>query len=202
MKQLLLGIWLMIGSWLGWAPIEKLYTVERVIDGDTVVIDNQQEIRLENIDAPEIGSCGYEEAKREMEGLVLKKKIKVVGNVNDKFGRLLVTAWTDGKMLNEEMARSGWVRYISQGGNKQISQIDDEAEKAKLGIYGKCVELTNKEKPECRIKGNNREGKKIYVLPNCKGYSNTDIAKDQGDQWFCGEDEARESGYTKAKNCN
>ncbi|MFZ2152606.1 MAG: thermonuclease family protein [Microgenomates group bacterium] len=181
---------------------EKLYTVQRVIDGDTLVVDNNQEIRLANIDAPEKGLCGFEEAKNEMEKLTLNKKIKIVGKTNDKFGRLLTTAWIDNKMLNEEMARSGWVRYVSQGDNKQISEIDNVAEKNKLGIYGKCVETTNLNNPKCLIKGNNRENEKIFVLPKCKGYTNTDIETDLGDQWFCTEAEAIAAGYKKALNCN
>jgi endonuclease YncB( thermonuclease family) len=207
MKWVLAGLVMIIVGLGGWivkmksSLTEKTYTVQRVIDGDTLVIDNNQEIRLANIDAPEKGLCGAEEAKAEMEKLALNKKIKIIGEVNDKFGRLLVTAWVNGKMLNEEMARSGWVRYVSQGENKQISEIDNIAEKEKLGIYGICVETTNNGKPECNIKGNNREGQKIYVLSGCKGYTNTNIEKDLGDEWFCSEDEATAAGYVKALNC-
>ena len=193
-----------MGGWIvktKYAATEKMYNVNRVIDGDTLVIDNNQEIRLANIDAPEKGRCGFEEAKAEMEKLALAKKIKIEGKVNDKFGRLLVTAWINGEMLNEEMTRTGWVRYVSQGENKQISEIDDVAEKNRLGIYGKCVEVTNMNNPQCLIKGNNREDKKIYVLPGCKGYTNTDIEKDLGDEWFCDEKNALKAGYQKALNC-
>ena len=108
--KLLIGILLFIGLGIYIGKNinrEKLYTVQRVVDGDTLVIDNNQEIRLANIDAPEKGLCGFEEAKSEMEKLALNKKIKIIGEVNDKFGRLLVTAWINGKMLNEEMAKTG-----------------------------------------------------------------------------------------------
>ena len=179
----------------------KTYTVARVIDGDTLVIDNNQEIRLANIDAPEAGMCGFEEAKNTMTDLALNKKITMTGTINDKFGRLLVSVWTNGELLNEKMAKTGWIRYVSQGDNKWLSGVDDQAQKEKLGIYGMCVETTNKTNPKCLIKGNNREGKKIYVLPGCKGYTNTDIEKDLGDQWFCNEKEAVGAGYTKAQNC-
>jgi endonuclease YncB( thermonuclease family) len=183
---------------------EKLYTVSRVIDGDTMVIDNNQEVRLANIDAPEKGRCGFDEAKETLTKMVVNKKIKVEGKTNDKFGRLLVLAWMGGKLINEKMVRTGWVRYISQGENKYLSEVDDEAEKAKLGIYGLCVETTNTKQPNCLIKGNNREGTDdhIYLLPGCKGYTNTVIATDQGDSWFCNETEAIAAGYVKALNCN
>jgi len=179
----------------------KTYTVNRVIDGDTLVIDNNQEIRLANVNAPEVGRCGYDEAKKALEKIALNKKIIVEGKVNDQFGRLLATAWENGKMVNEEIIKTGWVRYVSQGENKYLSEVDDTAQKNGLGIYGQCVEKTNIKKPYCQIKGNNREGKKIYVLPKCKGYTNTDIEKDLGDEWFCTESEAKAVGYTKALNC-
>ncbi|MBI2464613.1 thermonuclease family protein [Candidatus Shapirobacteria bacterium] len=202
----LMAIVVMMGGWIVKIKKdvpEKMYTVNRVIDGDTIVIDNNQEIRLANIDAPEKGRCGFEEAKVEMEKLVLNKKIKIEGSVNDRFGRLLTTVWIDGKMVNEEIVRTGWVRYDSQGENKYIQNIDDEVEGKRMGIYGKCREETNRENPECRIKGNNREGTNdhIYVLPGCKNYAITKIARDMGDEWFCTEKEASESGYVKALNC-
>lgn len=182
---------------------EKLYTVKRVVDGDTLIIDNNQEVRLANIDAPEKGLCGFEEAKQSLEKIALGKQIAIEGKTNDKFGRLLVSAWLKGELVNEKMVKSGWVRYVSQGGNKQLSEIDDEVEKQKLGIYGLCVETTNKDNPKCLIKGNNRKGTDdhIFITPGCKGYTNTDIARDQGDEWFCSEKEAIAAGYVKAANC-
>jgi endonuclease YncB( thermonuclease family) len=145
----------------------RTYKVYRVIDGDTLVIDNNQEIRLINVDAPESGQCGFEEAKTKMEKMALNKKIKVEGKVTDGFGRLLSTVWIGEKMLNAEIVRTGWVRYDSQGTSKYIQNIDNENEKNKIGIYEKCREETNSADPKCLIKGNNREGTKdhIYVMP-------------------------------------
>ncbi|MBP9817635.1 thermonuclease family protein [Candidatus Shapirobacteria bacterium] len=180
---------------------DKTYTVKRVIDGDTLVIDNNQLVRLANIDAPEKGLCGFDEAKNELEKMVLNKKITIEGDTNDKWGRLLVTVWVNKEMINEKIVKSGWVRYDSQGKNKYLQDVDNAVEKEKKGIYGKCVEETNNVKPNCLIKGNNRNGNKIFVKPGCKNYSITDIATDQGDQWFCSEAEAVEAGYKKALNC-
>jgi micrococcal nuclease len=180
----------------------KTYTVVRVIDGDTLVIDNNQEIRLANVNAPEAGLCGFEEAKKTMEEMATNKKIKIEGKVNDKYGRLLVSVWINSELLNEKIMKTGWVRYISQGDNKWLKGVDDQSQKDKLGIYGMCIETTNITNPKCLIKGNNREGKKIYILPGCKGYTNTDIEKDLGDEWFCKSEDAERAGYIKALNCN
>ena len=44
--------------------------VIRVIDGDTVVISNNQRVRLIGIDTPEKGQCGFDEAKQALEKLL------------------------------------------------------------------------------------------------------------------------------------
>jgi endonuclease YncB( thermonuclease family) len=203
----LIGIGLILGRII-WADKssqvinpEKLYTVKRVIDGDTMVIDNNQEVRLANVGAPEIGRCGASEAKNELEKIVLNKKVRIEGNVNDKWGRLLVNMYIDNNLVNEMIIQTGWVRYISQGDNKQLSMVDDVVEAQGKGIYGLCVEKSNRENRNCLIKGNNREGSKIFVLVGCKGYTNTNIEKDLGDEWFCNEKEAVAAGYRKAENC-
>jgi len=194
---------LLIGGWYWQKQAPKKYTVSRVIDGDTMVIDNNQEIRLASVDAPEAGLCGDVEAKNRLKELVEGKKIVIRGTVNDRFGRLLVSVYVDSKLVNEIMAGEGWARYTSQesADREKIKTAAQTARTEKRGVYGKCLEETNKENSECQIKGNNREGKKIYVLPGCKGYTNTDIEKDLGDRWFCSESEATEAGYTKAMNC-
>lgn len=179
------------------------YLVSRVIDGDTMVIDNNQEVRLAGVDAPEKDFCGSEEAKRKLEELVLNKKVRLSGKVNDRFGRLLVSMYADDQLVNEKMASDGWVRYTSQEteGREKIKEAARLAREKKIGVYGDCLETINPVDPKCVIKGNNREGKKIFVLPGCKGYGNTDIEKDLGDQWFCSETEAIGAGYQKALNC-
>lgn len=55
---------------------------------------------------------------------------------------------------------------------------------------------------ECVIKGNvNSDGEKIFHNPGCKSYNVTKIKPEEGDRWFCTEDEARAAGFRKAENC-
>ncbi len=57
-------------------------------------------------------------------------------------------------------------------------------------------------KPGCEIKGNiNLGGEKIYHLPGCASYDNTEVEKERGEKWFCSEDEAVSEGWRKAGNC-
>jgi hypothetical protein len=52
------------------------------------------------------------------------------------------------------------------------------------------------------IKGNiNSEGKKLYHLPTCPGYAQTDIDEARGERFFTTEAEAVAAGWQKAGNC-
>jgi len=55
---------------------------------------------------------------------------------------------------------------------------------------------------ECVIKGNvNSEGEKIYHYPGCRSYKVTKIKPEEGDQWFCTQEQARAAGFRMAGNC-
>lgn len=50
--------------------------------------------------------------------------------------------------------------------------------------------------PTCAIKGNvNSKGEKIYHVPEGQFYERTDIKPEEGDRWFCTEEEARNAGF-------
>src|SRR3989344_9484453 len=51
-----------------------LYTVSRVIDGDTFELADKEVVRLVGIDAPEAGECYYDESKEALRQLIEKKE--------------------------------------------------------------------------------------------------------------------------------
>jgi endonuclease YncB( thermonuclease family) len=68
---------------------EILAKVERVIDGDTIVLEGKGKIRLANINAPELEYCLGKEAKERLEKLILGKEVKVTTGTTGNFGREL-----------------------------------------------------------------------------------------------------------------
>ena len=58
-----------------------------VIDGDTVVLEGKSRVRLRFIDAPEKGLCGYEEATKLLEKLVIGKSVRIEEANPDKYAR-------------------------------------------------------------------------------------------------------------------
>lgn len=123
--------------------------VTKVHDGDTlsVLIGNREEkIRLIGIDAPELGQEPWgRKAKRKLQDIIRKtdKTVRIELDVDerDKYGRLLAYLWTkDGRLVNEEMVRSGYallytippnVKYVDR-----LRKAQEMASKKKVGIWG------------------------------------------------------------------
>ncbi len=182
----------------------SLFQVERIIDGDTFVLTTKQQIRLQNVDAPEEGFCGYLEAKSKLESLLYGQSVSLVGDSTDKFGRRISLVYRGDTLVNEQMLSSGWGRFTSaySSQNDRLKLASAHARDQNLGVYSSlCLQQTNPDNPDCIIKGNVREGQKTYFFPGCGNYSNVILELDQGDQWFCRETEAQDAGFSKAVNC-
>ena len=201
--SLLFGVW----QWQENKKVPEVYTVENVLDGDTFVIEKGLRIKLNNLDAPELGSCGGSQAKEFLESLVAGKKVGIKISGADSYQRPLAWAYQDGRLINKLLVSSGWAEYSSQGDSgSQTDQIRTAGEKAretKVGIFENCVELENTANPQCTIKGSISENHstKIYHFPGCGDYDRTAVELFHGDQWFCSEKEAQTAGFVKSKNC-
>ncbi len=183
---------------------QNLYQVERVIDGDTFIIEGKRQIRLMSVNAPDSGLCGSDQATDKLKSLILNKKVKLEGEINDHFGRFLALVYVDNQLVNEQMILSGWARFTSTASSQSenLKTAFQKAKSQKIGIFSDlCYQDTNPKNSKCNIKGNLREGKKTYFFPGCGNYSNVALELDQGDQWFCSESEARNAGFTKSANC-
>ena len=210
MLRILLTTSLLINALLGFLyfrprPLpQNLYEVDRVIDGDTFVLTNNQQIRLMSVNAPEVGLCGSMEATDKLKSLIDGKKVRLEGDLNDHFGRFLALVYVDDQLVNKEMILSGWARFTSTSSSQSenLKAAFQSAKTEKIGVFSNlCLQVTNPQNPKCNIKGNVREGKKTYFFPGCGNYSNVSLELDQGDQWFCSESDALLAGFTKSANC-
>ena len=72
-------------------PAEPRYEVIRVVDGDTIVIEDaggiQTWVRLRRIDAPEMDEPGGPEAKAALEAAWLGRQVRVTPYARDRYGR-------------------------------------------------------------------------------------------------------------------
>jgi endonuclease YncB( thermonuclease family) len=88
--------------------------VIRVIDGDTIVLQNGKTVRYIGIDTPEIKSknsaCYAQEAKSANERLVLDKMVRLEKDVSetDKYQRLLRYVYVGSVFVNEYLVKEGY----------------------------------------------------------------------------------------------
>ncbi len=198
---------------------EALYPVDRVIDGDTVVVkigDKFFTVRYIGINTPEITpvECFGKEATEKNRQLVEGKKVRLEKDVSetDQYGRLLRYVYLeDGTFVNETLVRTGYAHAVTYPPDVKHQEKFREAERdARInnrGLWSDCQDQKATVAPagnqgQCLIKGNiSSSGEKIYHLPDCPGYAETVINEAKGERWFCTEKEATDAGWRKAKNC-
>jgi micrococcal nuclease len=126
--------------------------VERVIDGDTIVLASGEKVRYLLIDAPETtnghADCFGSNATTFNRDLVLGKTIELSydDRCTDTYGRLLAYVSVDGTDVNALMISRGdaCVLFIPPDGETrrsefQTKQADAKAEKR--GLWGACDPL-------------------------------------------------------------
>lgn len=179
------------------------YRALRVIDGDTFETAEHIVIRLAALDAPELTMCGGKEAKAALEKKILNKDIYLKIVSYDPYGRQGAHIYTHEGHINDQLIREGYALYHKRDSSQISSLLDasEIAQKDKRGIRGyPCTQTENKEHPACQIKGNINPAK-IYYTPTCYQYKNTLVELHKGDRWFCTESEAKQAGFSKAKQC-
>ncbi len=86
--------------------------VVSVTDGDTITVlkDDkvQVKIRLNQIDAPEIGQPFGQAAKKALSRLAFGKVVDIEASGLDKYGRTIGTVIVDGEIANYTMVKTGY----------------------------------------------------------------------------------------------
>ena len=201
------------------------HVVERVIDGDTILIENDIRIRLLNINAPEQGTCYGEEAKEYLTKTLLGKEIVLQKDqtAKDSFDRLLRYVFIyeedpekDNLFVNSMLVENGYAKEAyTQPNRTYLAQIQADERQAKennIGLWSSCPHAeetpTGEEdsdpfSKECVIKGNiTKSYTKDYFLPGCPNYKRVKIDTRKGEQYFCSEEEAQEAGWERSAACN
>ncbi len=123
--------------------------VERVIDGDTIVLAGGEKIRYLLVDANEIGGgrddCYGAEARAANQTLVDKKEVDIEYDevCTDKYGRLLGYVTVSGRDVNALLVERGYacVLYIPPDGaarRTELEALQAEAMAQGAGMWGAC----------------------------------------------------------------
>ena len=133
---------------------EGAYAVERVVDGDTLLLANDARIRLQGVDTREVferGGTGKRldppepwgpEASEFTKQFIGDSPVRLEFDKErqDKFKRFLAYVWVGDKMLNEELLRAGlaehtpWYNY-SDAKKKRFAAAEREAKQHNRGIW-------------------------------------------------------------------
>ena len=125
---------------------DELKFVDRVIDGDTVVM-NGTSVRLLGINSPERGEEYYLEAKEFLEDLILNRSVRLEYGAEkyDKYDRVLGYVFVGGKNVNLELVEEGFANVYLLGYQKYEKELDDAWEKC----LNEEINLCEKSVDEC-----------------------------------------------------
>ncbi len=101
---------------------QQLVSVERVVDGDTLIVAGGMRVRLIGINTPELARDGRPdepgaiEARDFLQNAVTGRAISLGFDREpfDKYGRRLAYVYDHGKLINEEIIRAGLSRAQTQ----------------------------------------------------------------------------------------
>lgn len=132
---------------------EGTHRVERVVDGDTLLLANRARVRLLGVDTPETVKPDHPEERFGEEATEFTRRFVAegAGTVRlrfdrervDRYGRFLAYVWVGDRMLNEELVRAGLAtaqtRYRYSATMKtRFRRAEDEAKAAGRGIWSRA----------------------------------------------------------------
>ena len=107
-----------------------------VIDGDTLVLNNGDTIRLLGIDAPEKGDRYYDKTAYELQRRLVGRQLIFEGTEEDKYGRKLREVFAEGRHVNLELVQEGWARTFMHENSKYKALLDKAQEEARTERKG------------------------------------------------------------------
>jgi len=128
-------------------PSKGPFLVTRVLDGDTIVLDNGETVRLIGVDAPEIhhpeipvqrfGEEATEFLKRFAEGFECTLEYEP-NNIRDQYGRLLAYVFVGARLANAEIIRRGYAYAYTRFPfcrQAEFIALEREARECQYGLW-------------------------------------------------------------------
>lgn len=166
----------------------KIGKVERVIDGDTIVI-NGTSIRLLGINSPERNEIYYSEAKSFLEEILLNKTVRLEygKDKKDKYGRDLAYVFFEEKNINLELVENGFANfYFPQGKDIYYNDFVKAWEKCIEENENLCESSGNQCAKCIELKKLDYKNQEIIFFSNCEfdcDLNGWEI-KDEGRKYF------------------
>jgi endonuclease YncB( thermonuclease family) len=121
-------------------PIPSRFSVTRVVDGDTVKVvgsDNiELDIRLAEIDAPELDQPYGKISQATLEELISGKEVELRDIRKGKYGRFVANIYCNGIWINIALVKSGVAWRYKESGFNDIMKAETNARRDKVGLWG------------------------------------------------------------------
>lgn len=187
---------------------EKTAVCTKVVDGDTIYLDNGEKVRLVGVNTPERGVEGYIVSKNFVQKLCLNKEISLDiddSKHNDRYGRTLAVVIVDGKNLNEMLLKEGLAEIMymppsefypydwANGDTHVANSHSSSSSSSNTGTSNSHSTSTD----SGSYVGNANSGK--FHVASC---SSVDKMSEGNKVFFSSRDEAINQGYQPCKRCN
>ncbi|MCO5725532.1 thermonuclease family protein [Robiginitalea marina] len=111
-----------------------------IADGDTftMLLDNKTtvKVRLASIDCPERRQPYSAVATKFTSDAIFSRKVTVVVDSKDRYGRSLGWVYYDGKNLNEELLNAGLAWHFRRySKDEKLQALEDQARANKVGLW-------------------------------------------------------------------
>lgn len=185
--------------------VEEVGVCTKVVDGDTIYLDNGKKIRFVGVNTPERGVEGYITSKNFVQKLCLNKKVGIDIDDSkgfDRYGRTLAVVIVDGKNINEMLLKEGLAEIMYMP--------PSEFNPFEWGTNGTHVDTTHSSSSSsptstkstsssgsAKYIGNANSGK--FHTPDCRGVSRM---AEYNKVFFSNRNDAINQGYTSCRMCN
>jgi micrococcal nuclease len=128
----------------------KTHKVTKIIDGDTLKLEDNQKVRLLGINTPESNQPFYQEAKQLLINLVQNQTIQLESHGPDKYQRTLGYIFLNNQNINAAILSNGLATlyyYDKDSHYEELKQAEKHARELGLGIWEKspnsnCIQIT------------------------------------------------------------
>jgi endonuclease YncB( thermonuclease family) len=116
------------------------WKVVAVYDGDTVTCidenNQQQKIRLAEIDAPEAKQDFGQASRQSLANMVFGRTIQVVDSGRDRYGRWIGRLYVDGIDVNRQQVATGMAwHYADYSKDKSLATVQAQAQAQRIGLW-------------------------------------------------------------------
>lgn len=186
--------------------VEERAVCTKVVDGDTIYLDNGEKVRFVGVNTPERGVEGYIASKNFVQKLCLNKEVGLDiddSKHHDKYGRTLAVVIVDGKNVNEMLLKEGLaeIMYMPPSEFYPYNWADGNTHVADTHSSSSSSDSSSTDSSSSSgsgsYVGNANTGK--FHVSSC---SSVNKMSEKNKVFFSSRDEAINQGYVPCKRCN